>query len=235
MRSGLPWSENKDGIGGHKHLDTEPGVSKTPIVFVHGNSDSHLGWNEHINYLLEREYTGDELWAVNIPNNKLTHRAFATRIEEFVENVLTYTGTDNLCVVSHSMGVTSSRYWLKEYQRYNNVDVFVGIAGANHGIPIAPPDVVSKNLPDNSTARPCEFLSQFSLEKDYSYEELNKESETPGDIEYYTIRGTKDRFYSLDPDSPKLDNACCNIEIEEDHFGARDSDVSKELVYQWCQ
>lgn len=41
VESQLPWSEEDDGIGGHSALGTEPGCSRTPVVFVHGNGGSH--------------------------------------------------------------------------------------------------------------------------------------------------------------------------------------------------
>lgn len=233
MKSGLPWSSDRGGIGGHEALDTDPGVENTPIIFIHGNSGHHGHWLEHIDYLLDRGFTGDELWAVNISNSELTHRAFASRIDEFVANVIRYTNVEKVSLVSHSLGVTSARYWMEAYDAYRFVENFVGIAGANHGIPTAPPDKVSRNLPDNSVARPSEFLSPFST-GEYQYKSLNENTETPGNIDYYTIRGSEDKLYSLKSDSPRLEGAECNIELEEDHFGAKDSEISKELIYQWC-
>ena len=76
----------------------------------------------------------------------------------------------------------------------------------------------------------CHFLQDGTAEES-PLAALN-EDETPGAVDYYTIRGVEDPLFMQRPDSPALDGAT-NVALETDHDGARESLDSLELVYEW--
>lgn len=121
---------------------------------------------------------------------------------------------------------------MQEYERYTYVDVFIGIAGANHGISICPPSSVASIAPDSSFIRPCEFLSTVGG-GNYHYTTLNEGEECSGNIEYYTIRGSNDKIFIFDTDSPCLDDATENVVLSEDHIGVKDSDDTIDMCIDW--
>uniref|UniRef100_A0A1I7UMV7 Lipase n=1 Tax=Caenorhabditis tropicalis TaxID=1561998 RepID=A0A1I7UMV7_9PELO len=136
-------------------------ASKTPVIFLHGNSDSALktssmatGWDNSIAYFETKGYTSAELYATSWQDNNpikagtRTHNCKdLTRLRKFFEAVLAYTGFSKVSVVSHSMGVTLGRKVINGgtvnatdgtcnlgNSISSNIDVFVGIAGANYGL-----------------------------------------------------------------------------------------------------
>jgi len=161
----------------------------------------------------------------------LTHDALSEQLEHFVSSVLEYCGSDSISIVSHSLGVTVSRFWLEEYSRYEVVDTFVGLAGANHGLGVCGLSVASKSLPEHHRLKPCQTIGNSSLSKT-PIEELNETvGETPGDIEYYTIRGELDSLYAGCLDSPKLNGAEENLSLWVGHEGVREYPVKQ--IYEW--
>ncbi|WP_276261282.1 esterase/lipase family protein [Haloglomus litoreum] len=165
-------------------------------------------------------------------------------------------------LVSHSLGVTGVRLWLADRRRYDwpsvsldadhpaarprfdRVDTFVGLAGANHGTPTCGPCRTG-----TGSGEPCNVISPLCAdEPGEPLYDLNhygadctdpdapcETNETPrGDrIDYYTIRGTADYFYADDPDSPVLAGAESNVVVDGAHNATRASDTAIELVYQW--
>ena len=137
-------------------------LAHTPIVFVHGNSDSALGtgtalttgWVASTSYFLSQGYTSAELYGTTWgPANEddaslQTHsRAYVGFTRRFLQAVLAYTGASKIDVISHSMGVTMSRAAIlggttvDDQGSYDigpsiggSVDTFIGIAGANLGL-----------------------------------------------------------------------------------------------------
>lgn len=227
--SRLPWETDEyGGWGGHDYHGTEPGTDRPPVVFVHGNQRDACDWDAHAEFFLNRSYDGDELWAVTFDDPSPTHETMADQLEEFVGQVRDHTGADQVDVVGHSLGVTGLRYWLAREERYDWVDSFVGIAGANHGSELFTL-AVRVGLTEG-TYEVCRFL-QDGPAGESPLATLN-ENETPGDVDYYTIRGTEDPLFMQRPESPALEGAR-NVALETDHDGARESLDSLELVYEW--
>jgi pimeloyl-ACP methyl ester carboxylesterase len=227
--SRLPWdTDDYGGWGGHDFHDTEPGVERPPVVFVHGNQRDACDWEPHAEFFLNRSYTGDELWAISFGDGSPTHAEMADQLDEFVAQVCDHTGAETVSVVGHSLGVTGLRYWLAREGCYDRVDSFVGIAGANHGSELFAL-AVRAGLTDG-TYEVCHFLQDGTAEES-PLAALN-EDETPGAVDYYTIRGVEDPLFMQRPDSPALDGAT-NVALETDHDGARESLDSLELVYEW--
>ena len=232
MEENLPWSKD-GGIGGNQCFNISGNTTKTPVVFIHGNNSSHSFWKHYINHFIDRGYIGDELWAVNVSDKERTHRAFSESVNAFVENVCEYCGVDEIDLVAHSLGVTSARYWMEDYSTYSYVQNFIGLCGANHGLSFCPPQRLAKLLPKSSLSKPCQFLSN-SGDGEYHYTSLNEDCETPNDVNYYTIRGSRDKLFVLDKESPILDGAEKNVELDETHLGMRTNETAIELVHKWC-
>lgn len=134
----------------------------TPIVFVHGNSDGALtdgskygtGWTSSISYFLSKGYTSAELYATTWGDRNSTNAYLRThncetiaRIRLFMEAVLLYTNSNQINVISHSMGVAIARKAIRggilEADDGScelgpsiraKINVFIGISGANYGM-----------------------------------------------------------------------------------------------------
>uniref|UniRef100_A0A0N4ZC51 Lipase_3 domain-containing protein n=1 Tax=Parastrongyloides trichosuri TaxID=131310 RepID=A0A0N4ZC51_PARTI len=139
---------------------------KTPIVFVHGNSDGALqvpgiyttGFTKAIKYLLEQGYSSEDLYVTTWGDRNATNGGKRTHscenivyIRKFMEAVLKYTKSPFINVIGHSMGVTLARKAIQGVSTYdiisNNfkkcnegrslesqINVFIGLAGANYGL-----------------------------------------------------------------------------------------------------
>lgn len=230
--SRLPWNTARlyGGWGGHAHHRTQAGAERTPVVFVHGNQRDACDWEEHATYFLQRGYRGDELWAINFRDGSPSHREMAASLDDFVFRVREQADADQVVVVAHSLGVTGARWWLAEYDRYDLVETFVGLAGANHGTVLSQwADYAGLR---EGTYKMSPFLrADYDRVDDHPLARLN-EDETPGDVDYYTIRGTDDPLFWGCPESPKLDGAT-NVALPTDHDGVRTEPRAQELLFEW--
>lgn len=230
----LPWSSDGSygGWGGHKYHGTGSHIDsdRRPVVFVHGNQRDACDWMPHASFFLQRGYTGDDLWAITFREGTPTHESMADQLDSFVEQVRSHTGTDAVDVVGHSLGVTGLRYWLMSRDRFSWVDNFVGLAGANHG-------TVLSTLCDEAGLRGGPYGVNGFLRADYEdidghpLRYLNAD-ESPGDVAYYTLRGTDDRLFWRCRDSPVLEGAT-NVLLETDHDGVRTDRSALEYVFRW--
>lgn len=230
----LPFDTDSEygGWGGHDFHGTAPGTEQNPVVFVHGNTRDACDFLQHAETFLERGYLGDALWSITFREETSTHPEMRDQLEGFVGDVLGYTGASTVDVVDHSLGVTGARFWLVEFDRYGNVETFVGLAGANHGTSTCPTCIAYPG-----TGEPCQFISpQCADEPGEPLYELNHPDETPqaSSTAYYTIRGTADAIYPVDTASPRLEGADRNVVFEgADHDEVRESDRSIDLQYRW--
>lgn len=235
--SNLPFDgDGYGGWGGHEFHGTEPGADRYPVVFVHGNTRDACDFLEHAAYFLERGFRGDELWAITFGREGSTRHEMREQLDHFVANVLAYAGVDRVQLVGHSLGAAGSRYWmdgLDEYpDRYDRVRTFVGLAGPNRGTWTCGPGCED----GVGTARVCQFISHACADTPGEpLYELNTPDETPHDdvIDYYTLRGSRDEFFLVRPESPTLEGAE-NVVLETDHDGVRTEAAAKQLTYQWC-
>ena len=230
----LPFDTNEEygGLGGHGYHCTESGLGEqNPIAFVHGNTHDRCDFAEHATEYLRRGYKGDALWSITFRRESSTRPEMRDQLDDFVSNIREYTGAETIDIVSHSLGVTGARFWMDDRDRYDWVDTFVGCAGANHGTYTCGPNCEQ----GTGTARPCGFISpDCADEPGEPLYELNRPDETPGDVEYYTIRGGADYFYLENPNSPKLEGAAENVLLENGaHNATRASETSISLILQW--
>lgn len=190
--SRLPWDAGGryGGWGGHAYHGTDPGIERTPVVFVHGNQRDACDWERHAEFFLKRSYGEDALWAVTFEDGSPTHPEMAEQLE-----------------------------------------AFVGPAGANHGTVLSA-WAASAGL-TRGTYRMSPFLrADYESDGDHPLARLN-EGETPGDVDYYTVRGTEDPLFWRCADSPALEGAEENVVLPVDHGGVRTDRRSKELVFEW--
>ncbi|KAK0403244.1 hypothetical protein QR680_016806 [Steinernema hermaphroditum] len=152
-----------NGSFGGKLLDNQQ-VKREPVIFIHGNSDGALdngkgpfsgGWNQPIEYFMEKGYTSAELYALTWGDRNLANAGLRQhtckhlkRIRGFIEAVLQYTESPKVDLVAHSMGVTLTRQAVKGGRIFlgggdecdlgeslgDRVDTLLGIAGANYGL-----------------------------------------------------------------------------------------------------
>jgi len=230
----LPWETDGayGGWGGSEHFETAAGASRTPVVFVHGNTRDACDWRSHADYLLDRGYVGDELWAISFGSSTTTHPEMVEQLDAFVSRVREYTGTDAVSVAAHSLGATGVRYWMDQRDRYEWIESFASIAGANHGVSFTSGMREADSLGDR--AEPLQFVgSDRARDPSQPLAELNAGTETPGDVTYYTIRGAYDFYFWRDLSSPALDGAERNVRLATDHDGTRTSSRTKRLLYRW--
>lgn len=254
--SDIPWDADYGGWGGREYFMSRNGrrdeappawklydsgdipprtiVEQTPVVFVHGNGRSADDWTDHAEYFLEQGYSGDEVWAITFRHSTSTHEEMATQLESFVGEVREYTECQQVNIVGHSLGVTGVRYWMYVNNRHDWVDTFVGIGGANHGLPAAQ---YSITLPGMLTNRHLQVLDYLTSDREsetasVQLEELNSHGPT-SDVTYYTIRGEYDSFFAGDRESPVIQWAEENVSLPLDHDGIRNSDRAIRLIHDW--
>lgn len=119
-------------------------VSHAPLVFIHGNAHKADNWIPLATYFAQEGYTWNELWALSYLQ-VVEHESYNSNegnwrdVDTFVQAVIDYTGYPQVTLISHSLGVTVSRVWLKHTADYNQLESWVGIAGANHGVSFCNP------------------------------------------------------------------------------------------------
>jgi triacylglycerol esterase/lipase EstA (alpha/beta hydrolase family) len=91
-------------------------VTKEPVIFIHGNSDSAAGWKDSLQHFSKQGYKPSELYAMTWgPSNpKLASeqhhsKKYLEEVRAFIEAVKQYTGAEKVDVIGHSMGVTLAR------------------------------------------------------------------------------------------------------------------------------
>lgn len=202
--------------------------SRTPIVFVHGNGATADCWTPAVDYFQRRGYSTDELWPIEFGNSTPTHPEMAAQLEEYVATVRNHTGADAVDIVAHSLGVTGARWWLHEYDAYDHVANFVAIAGANHGLTSATwADWCGLSI---GPFKPAGFLrADYETITGHPLKTLNQD-ETPGTTTYFTISGTRDELFALDPESPHLEGAEQNVTLNETHGSLLTSGTTLSLL-----
>ena len=200
-------------------------VSRTPVVFVHGNNDTPYPTTcnnayGHMHglatYLHGRGYALGELWGIGYQGEQCdlltspgaraseAHTATASvpELRAFVRAVREYTGAAQVDVVAHSLGVVLAREWLHQDAAYGQVRRFVAIDGANHGIVSCSPHprniyVALGFTPDSPVCR------ELGAEDTPFLRALNDGDETPGPTAWTVLRNADTSFgYFSKQDGP---------------------------------
>src|SRR2546427_5267252 len=137
LLAGLAW--------GSAASSEPPDYARTPVLFVHGHGLSSADWRPLIENLAVTGYPREYLHAVDIvPNTMANVRAAKSVIAPAADSLLVaanaaarrggYRGEvpRRLDIVSHSMGVVSSR-WYAAKLRPEVVRTWIGLGGANPG------------------------------------------------------------------------------------------------------
>jgi pimeloyl-ACP methyl ester carboxylesterase len=194
------------GFGGESD-----GRARVPVIFIHGNTVSARYWLPARRWFAGKGYTLDQLWGLGYGWDNLRYfdsdDLSVDSIERIVDSVTGYlqdkTGhpVEQVDIVSHSLGVTLVRQWMKQYNAWHRVRSFVGACGANHGVWTAWPDSHDQNrIVSQELAPGSPWLVQ-----------LNRGGETPGPTRYMTLYDGSGHGDELFPqpyqDSPALDGA----------------------------
>lgn len=187
------------------------GVTRTPVIFIHGNTVSARFWWPAREAFIEEGWTADELWAFGYGWDSVrwfdSNDLSVPGIERVVTAVTRYlsqkTGREirQVDIVAHSLGVTAVRQWMKQNNAWHRVRNFVGVAGANHGVWTARLDARGQNR-----------VTAFELAPGSPWlEQLNRDGETPGSTRYLTLYDGTGRGDELFPSphehSPRLQGA----------------------------
>ncbi len=108
------------------------------VVLVHGNGGNASDWNNTYNELISRGYSNSDIYRPNWGSSCVACNNHSGSEEVPVGNAL-LDAYQNSCtgqvdVIGHSMGVTLAIKQIIDLGLENNVDDFVGIAGAVRGL-----------------------------------------------------------------------------------------------------
>lgn len=193
---------------------------RTPVIMVHGNGGDASDWLPIRDALCTAGYRDAELWAITFQDNSCigycssgSNTEHAEELAKLVELVRAETGAARVSLVAVSMGVTTSRYYLKSLGGIARDEVALAylVSGPNHGLKDC--DILGASYINVA----CAELDSVALKSGWLYK-LNTPDETPngqGDglppaktVIYRTVSYTGDPFFpSSYVSSPKLEGA----------------------------
>jgi len=137
-------------------------VTRTPVILLHGNNDTPFptacnpygAMHALAQYLVDHGYAPSEVWGLGYQGDQCDLIADPTRrsriahtnaanvpdLRRFVRAVMAFTGTTQVDIVGHSLGVTVAREWIRQDEAQHVVRRLVAIDGPNHGIINCSPD-----------------------------------------------------------------------------------------------
>ena len=184
-------------------------VTRTPVVFLHGNNDTPYPTecNEHYGKvrdfaqsLLDAGWSPKELWALGYQGDQCdlqedqrrragvphTPLANVPDLRAFVRAVLDYTGATQVDIVGHSLGTTLAREWMRQDDAYGVVRRLVGVDGPNHGILNCSPSPLNYYATIGFTPDSPVCL-EYGAADTPMLTQLNAGDETPGPTEYLMV------------------------------------------------
>jgi len=210
-------------------------VRRTPVIFLHGNNDTPfpttcnpLGKIHDVaQFFLDHGYAASELWGLGYQGDQCDLAANPTNrsggahstvanipdLRAFVHAVLTYTGSRQVDIVGHSLGVTLARAWLRTDHAFHLVRRFVAIDGPNHGIINCSPSPLNLyQLPAFGGFTPDSAIClEYGSPNTPLLRFLNDGDDTPGPTRYLVIRNADTSFVyfplpdGVFPPAPALD------------------------------
>jgi triacylglycerol esterase/lipase EstA (alpha/beta hydrolase family) len=162
-------------------------MAHTPILFVHGWSESESLWSTMIRNFEREGWRREELnnWRYNTSQSNVRT---ASEVKTKVEEILRRTGAAKVDIVSHSMGGLNTRYYVKNLGGTEKVEKWVSLGGPNHGTSTA-------NLCFEASCVEMRIGSEFLTR-------LNEGDETPGSVGYATWWSECDEI--INPDESVL-------------------------------
>lgn len=158
-----------------------PGLE--PIVFVHGLHDSSAAFTTMLQRFRDAGVPDDRLWAFNY-DSRQSNVESADDFAAFVTGVRLETGAARVDVVAHSMGALPTRWCISFGPCRRVVDDWVSLAGPNHGTNIT---VTCLLFPGEDGCPEIAVGSSF-------LDTLNAGDETPGQVDWTTVRSTADQI-----------------------------------------
>ena len=188
-----------------------------PVVLVHGVNGSsanydviaarlvEAGWPPEFVYLFDAE---DPAWGCNVDN--------ASAIAALVDQAMIETCEPRVDLVAHSMGVISTRHFLKNLGGTELVNTYGTLGGMHHGVASAcwAPDFLGV----------CVW--QEICETGDLVTQLNEPPATPGDLFWASIYGTADE--TIPNESSHLDGAENIVMDGVDHVGLLEDEATWE-------
>jgi pimeloyl-ACP methyl ester carboxylesterase len=184
------------GFGGFGGGDCRGRIAHTPVVFVHGNGDSAIGWDSPA---LERAgkparpsvyrdfksqgYNDCELFGVTYLDRDEQRLSGTSRnahqpkkyeiVWRFIEAVKAYTGARQVDIVGHSLGVSMTLATLDYYadhgqDAWSSVRRFVNIAGGIRGLNACVPGVMTATTCEQEQSGAKDAFYQFGFYPDGS-------------------------------------------------------------------
>lgn len=208
-------------------------AAATPVVFVHGNASGRYVWDGAAEHLRDRGYGDRELHRIDFSGLTPSHTDMARELDDFVESVIEASSADQVDIVSHSLGVTGARWWMFTRDGHERVRRFVGLAGANHGL--TPATYAARFGFAVGPWASSAFLRDDYHRLDNHPLQLLNSDETFGDVRYFTVRGSRDTLFALDPASPRLCGAEQNAVVGAGHVGVIDDAATLQLLTRWLE
>lgn len=108
------------------------------VVLVHGNTGSPSDWDNTYELLLANGYSSSQIYRPSWGSSYAAYNNHSGSEETPVRNDIT-TALNSSCtgkidVIGHSMGVTLAAQQIIKLDKSSQVDTFVGVAGAYHGL-----------------------------------------------------------------------------------------------------
>jgi len=165
----------------------------TPILFVHGWTESESLWSTMIRNFEREGWRREELnnWRYNTSQSNVRT---ASEVKTKVEEILRRTGATRIDLITHSMGALNTRYYIKNLGGTEKVEKFVSLGGPNHG---------------TTTANFCFEESCVEMRIGSTFlTRLNEGDETPGTVAYATWWSECDEI--INPDESVLLSGATN-------------------------
>jgi len=168
-------------------------VAHTPILFVHGWTESESLWSTMIGNFEREGWRREELnnWRYNTSQSNVRT---ASEVKAKVEEILRRTGATRIDLITHSMGALNTRYYIKNLGGTEKVEKFVSLGGPNHGTTTA-------NFCFEASCVEMRIGSEFLTR-------LNEGDETPGSVSYATWWSSCDEI--INPDESVLLSGATN-------------------------
>ncbi len=162
-------------------------LTHTPVIFIHGNTVSARYWLPARRYFKQKGFADAGLWSLGYGWDNVRYFDSAdlsvASVERMVTSVMKFvakqTGkpVDQVDIISHSLGVTLARQWMKQTNSWHKVRNFIGVCGANDGVWTA--DLYSRGQ-NRGVA--------FELAPGSPWlKQLSEGGETPGPTRYMTL------------------------------------------------
>lgn len=113
-----------------------PASDRTPVVFVHGWTADETLWESAVDQFQAAGYTSGDL-TVLYYDSAISASAASALLATEVDHLRSYTGQDDVNIVSHSYGSMVTRHCIQLGDCAGKVDRWMSLAGADNGTSLA--------------------------------------------------------------------------------------------------